>query len=175
VSRSTRRRILPVAAALLLACWMISTALAGESLAPVPGKPMAPDFSLVDLEGRTHRLGDYLGHVLIVNFWATWCPPCRDEMPSLNIAWERLRGAGVEVLAINVGEDEDSVFTFTATYPVGFPLLLDSDASVVERWPVLGLPTTFVVDKQGRLIYRAVGARAWDDPEILALIRQLAE
>ena len=175
MSRSMFQRTLPMTVALLLACWMTSTALAGESLAPISGKPMAPDFSLVDLEGRPHRLGHYRGRVLIVNFWATWCPPCRDEIPSLHRAWEQLREADVEVLAINVGEDEDTVFTFTATYPAGFPLLLDSDAAVVERWPVLGLPTTFVVDTEGRLIYRAIGARAWDDPGILALIRQLTE
>ena len=146
----------------------------GRGLTEIPQRPLAPDFTLRDLDGNRHRLSDYRGRVVIVNFWATWCPPCRAEMPSMQRAWERLRKEGIVMLGIDVGEDEDTVFQFTADYPVEFPLLLDQDSSVIGRWPVRGLPTTFVVDPQGRLAYRAIGGREWDDPALLEQVRALA-
>ena len=147
----------------------------GKGLTELPGRPLAPEFALEDLDGVTHRLADYRGRVVIVNFWATWCPPCREEMPSMQRAWEKLESEGIVMLAVNGGEDEDTVFQFTANYPVEFPLLLDRDSKVTGEWPVRGLPTTFVVDPRGRLVYRAIGGREWDDPELLALVRALSE
>jgi peroxiredoxin len=88
-------------------------------------------------------------------------------------AWEQLKSEDIVMLGVNVGEDEDTVFTFTADYPVEFPLLLDQDSSVIDRWPVVGLPTTFVIDKEGALVYQAIGGRTWDDPQLLAPIRAL--
>jgi len=110
---------------------------------------------------------------VIVNFWATWCPPCREEMPSMQRAWEQLQAEGVMMLAVNVGESADTVFQFTANYPVDFPLLLDLDSSVLGQWPVQGLPATFVVDSEGRIAYRAIGGREWDDPQLLAPVLKL--
>ena len=159
---------------------LFATALAvyahqpGEGLTPITGKPSAPDFHLNDADGNTHRLSDYRERVVIVNFWATWCPPCRAEMPSMQRAWEQLQAEGIMMLAINVGEDEDTIFQFTASYPVDFPLLMDLDSKVTGAWPVRGLPTTFVVDTQGRLVYRAIGGREWDDPDLLKAVRALA-
>ena len=89
-------------------------------------------------------------------------------------AWEQLHKEGIEMLAINVGEDEDSIFIFTADYPVEFPLLLDPDSKATKQWPVIGLPSTFVVDGEGRIVYQAIGGREWDAPELLAPIRQLS-
>ncbi len=77
------------------------------------------------------------------------------------------------MLGINVGEDEDTIFEFTASYPVDFPLPLDRDSAVTGQWPVRGLPTTFVVDPAGRLVYQAIGSREWDDPALLARVRAL--
>lgn len=164
--------------------WLLLLALAPivpPSLAQQPGKgltaladrPEAPEFELMDIDGGTHRLSDYRGKVLIVNFWATWCPPCREEMPSMQRAWGQLEQDGILMLAVNVGEDEDTIFQFTANYPVEFPLLMDRDSSVVGAWPVRGLPTTFVVDPEGRLAYRAIGGREWDDPQLLESVRGL--
>jgi len=148
-------------------------AQAGRGLTPVTDLPTAPDFKLSDVEGNVHRLADYRGKVVIINFWATWCPPCRAEMPSMQRAWEKLEKEGIVMLAINVGQNEDAVFRFTADYPVEFPLLLDQDSSVTGNYPVKGLPTTFIVDPQGRIAYRAVGGREWDDDELLAPVRAL--
>ncbi len=148
---------------------------AGKGLAQMPGRPLATDFVLTDLDGKQHRLSDYRGQVVIINFWATWCPPCRAEMPSMQRAWEQLKKAGIVMLGIDVGEDEDTIFQFTANYPVEFPLLMDLDSKVIDQWPVLGLPTTFVVDTEGRIAYRAIGGREWDEPELLALVRALKQ
>jgi len=133
----------------------------------------APEFSLQDLDGNIVKLSDFRGKPLIVNFWATWCPPCRKEMPSMERAWQIIKDQGIAMVAINVGEDEDTVFTFTADYPLSFPLLLDTTGSVTQRWPVVGLPTTFIVNPEGKIVYRAIGEREWDMPELLNVIRQL--
>ncbi len=111
---------------------------------------------------------------MIVNFWATWCPPCRDELPALQRVWEELREDGLVVLGVNVGEDAELIFFFTADYPVDFPLLLDQDATAIDTWPVRGIPTTFVIDPDGRIAYRAIGARDFDHPDILERLRALA-
>ena len=148
--------------------------LPGRGLTPLADKPLAAEFELNDIDGRLHRLSDYRGQVVIINFWATWCPPCRAEMPSMQRAWEILKPKGIIMLGIDVGEDEDTIFTFTANYPVEFPLLMDQDSSTISDWPVRGLPTTFIVDPQGRIIYRAIGGREWDEPGLLAAIEALA-
>jgi thiol-disulfide isomerase/thioredoxin len=166
-------RFLLMSLALVLLIQPLHAQTPGKGLTPLPDKPQAPDFVLSDMDGREYRLRAFRGKVLIVNFWATWCPPCRAEMPSMQRAWEQLKREGILLLAINVGEDRDAVFRFGADYPVDFPLLLDSDAKVAEAWPMQGLPTTFVVDPQGRLVYRAIGAREWDDPQLLSPVRAL--
>jgi peroxiredoxin len=168
--RTMRAAQLPII--LLLLCGMAS---ADQTLAPVPGRPPAPDFILPDTAGKLHRLSDYRGRPVIINFWATWCPPCREEIPSMNRAWRRLREEGVVMLAINVGEDEDTIFVFTADYPAEFPLLLDRSGEVIGQWPVKGLPTSYVIAPDGTLAYRAIGGREWDDEKLLELIRRLKE
>jgi peroxiredoxin len=145
-----------------------------QTLTPIEPRPPAPDFELADIDGNRYKLSDLRGKVVIVNFWATWCPPCRQEMPSMQRAWEQLREERILMLAINVGEDEDSVFMFTADTPIEFPLLLDPDGKATKQWPVIGLPSTFAVDREGRIAYQAIGGREWDDPKLLNPIRALA-
>jgi len=148
---------------------------ADQTLTPVPGNTPAPDFSLQDTDGNLHRLSEYRGRPVIINFWATWCPPCREEIPSMNRAWHVLREEGVAMLAINVGEDEDTIFVFTADYPADFPLLLDRSGDIIGQWPVKGLPTTYVIAPDGSIAYRAIGGREWDDDDLLDVIRKLKE
>jgi len=144
-----------------------------NELHPVMGHPQAEDFKLADINEEVHRLSDYRGKVVILNFWATWCPPCRFELPSMERLWQLLQKEGVVMLAINVGENADTIFTFTSDYPVTFPLLMDRDSKVTEKYPVLGIPTSFVIDPQGRIIYRAVGTREWDDKKLIKKILEL--
>ena len=146
---------------------------AGEGLTPLPEPVPAPAFTLSGLDGRSHALADYAGRVVIVNFWASWCPPCRAEMPSLNRASAALQGKGVTMLAINAGEDRAAVAAFVGDHPIAFPVLLDSDGEAGTRWAVKGLPTTFVIDRAGRIVYRAIGDREWDDPGLLEQILSL--
>lgn len=144
-----------------------------EPLHRVPDKPPAPEFSLKDMDDKVHQLSAYRGRVVIVNFWATWCPPCRFELPSMDKAYQILKQQDVVMLAINVGEDTDTIFSFTADYPVSFPLLLDKDAAVIKQYPVIGLPTSYIINPQGQLVYRVIGTRDWTDPILLKTILNL--
>ena len=88
-------------------------------------------------------------------------------------AWQQVKDQDIMILGINVGEDADTIFEFTGSYPLSFPLLMDRDGTVVKSYPVMGLPTTYVVSPEGKVTYRAVGSREWDDPQLLDLLRQM--
>jgi peroxiredoxin len=143
-----------------------------QTLQPLAKPFVAPDFTLRDDDGNTHRLSDYRGKVVVLNFWATWCPPCRYEMPSMERAHKKVQGENIVLLAVNVGESEDKVFEFTGQYPVSFQLLLDTDGTVIRKYPVIGLPTTFVIDPRGVVTHRAIGGREWDDEQLLGQLRK---
>ena len=169
-------RLFSMSLLLTLAISISSSAIAASNihtLTRVPGNPDAPEFKLEDQDGNFLKMSDYKGKVVVVNFWATWCPPCRKEMPSMQRAWEILQKEDIMMLAINVGEDSDQIFSFTAEYPVEFPLIMDSDSSVVKQWKVRGLPTTYIVNPAGQIVYQAIGDREWDAEEILKQIRKL--
>ena len=148
---------------------------AADNLTRITGDVPAPDFTLQDTNGKTHRLSDYRGKPVIINFWTTWCPPCREELPSMNRAWHQLEHEDIAMLAINMGEDEDTIFIFSADYPTDFPILMDQSGEVIEQWPVKGLPTTYVVAPDGTIAYRAIGSREWDAMELLDSVRALKE
>lgn len=136
---------------------------------------VAPPFSLHDLDGRLHRLSDFTGKVLVVNFWASWCVPCREELPSMNRAAKKLLQEPVTWLAVNVGEDRQAVAAFLTDFPIDFRVLLDSSGQVSQSWQVTGMPTTFVVDRQQRVTRKIVGKREWDDGKHLRLLRELID
>lgn len=144
-------------------------------LQTVPGMPAAPAFSLSDIDGDTRTLDEFKGRVVVANFWATWCPPCRAEIPSMQRAWETLKPQGAQMLALHVGGDADQIWAFLAEFNVTFPVLIDRSGAVARAWQTIGLPTTYVVDPSGRKSLRAIGERAWDHPDIVAQILALKE
>jgi len=149
---------------------------AQQQTLPALAKPFpAPGFTLQGEDGKTYRLSDYRGKVVVVNFWATWCPPCRFEMPSLERAWSTLKDKDVVVLAINVGESADVIFEFTGQSPMSFPLPMDLDGAVIKQYPVTGLPTTYVINPDGMVTHRAVGSREWDDPQLINALLKLRQ
>jgi peroxiredoxin len=158
----------------LLLILFAGTASAARLLSLVDARPEAPPFSLMDTHGKTVSLNDFRGKVLVINFWATWCPSCRKEMPALNRGAAWLKKYDIELIAINVGEKKNRVTDYLEKEPVDFPILLDLDTEVSTRWDAMRLPITYVVDQEGRIVYRALGSREWDQPELLVPIRALA-
>ncbi|MCG8487760.1 MAG: TlpA family protein disulfide reductase [Chromatiales bacterium] len=138
-------------------------------VAPIPALP----FRLANLDGEYKQLRDYRGRVVVVNFWASWCTPCRAELPSMNRAWNRLKSTGMAMLAINLGEDREAVSAFLHDYPIDFEVLMDERGRISQRWRVKALPTTLVLNKRGQIIYRVVGEREWDQPALIELIESI--
>ena len=161
--------------ALVLLLAIASPTWAANPLVASTQPRSAPEFELIDTQGDKHTLAAYQGKVLIVNFWATWCPPCIKEMPSLQRAADALRADGVQVLGINVGESKEDIESFMDITPVDFPLLLDENMEQGPLWSLRGLPTTLIVDSKGNIIYTVLGEREWDDPVIVDQIRTLAQ
>jgi len=155
--------------------WMSFTAHAEGSLKPYSPRIEAPTFNLQDTNGQRYRLADFAGKILVVNFWATWCPPCRKEMPSMQRMWRALQADGVELVAIDFGDEKDVVAEFAAEATIEFPLLLDKKGAVLQDFKAIGLPTTYVIDRNGKLAYVATGEREWDAEKILTTLRKLAQ
>ena len=149
-----------------------SLATAGGSIQVLEGSPPAAELALPDTNGRERRLGDLRGKVVLVNFWATWCVPCRTEMPAMERLYQQFRGHGLEILAVHVGPGGAEMGRFLAEVPLSFPVLVDADLDL-EGWPLKGLPTTFVVDRSGRRTHAALGALAWDSPAMRVFLQDI--
>lgn len=145
---------------------------AAKELKPWAGGP-TPRLALPDLDGRRHDLADYRGRVVLVNFWATWCPPCVKEMPSMQRLKERLAGKPFTILAVDMGESEAQVREFLKEVKVNFTILLDKDGAVLKDWKVRAFPTSYLVDAEGRIRYGLFGAKEWDDDDAVAKITAL--
>ena len=151
----------------------IFTAAAGD-LKDLPQKP-APALVLPALAGGKVDLAQFRGKVVLVNFWATWCPPCRKEMPSMNRLADKLAGRPFAILGVDAGEDAATVRAFLDKVPVNFPILMDEEGTTLKSWQAFVFPTSYVVDKQGRLRMGLVGSIEWDAPEVVARIEALLQ
>jgi len=146
---------------------------AGGELLHYDQETTPPTLSLPDLAGRQHRLQDYRGQVVLVNFWATWCPPCLAEMPSMQRLSDTLAGRPFEILAVNTEETKSKVWKFRKLLDISFPTLLDSSGDVTRAWQIEVFPTSYLIDSSGRIRYVSYGALEWDDAGVLGLIETL--
>ena len=132
-----------------------------------------PPLVLKDLNGRTHDLKQYRGKVVLINFWATWCPPCRAEMPSMQRLKTKMAGKPFVILAVDMGETEAEVSAYIRQIKTDFTVLLDKDGRALKAWKVFAFPTSYIVDVQGNIRYGLYGASEWDAADKVEKITQL--
>lgn len=169
-------------AALILSCLALSGLAMGQTgrwmqalqiEAPKERQP-APAFALPNLAGEKRRLETYKGNLIILNFWATWCQPCRAEMPALEALWREYRDRGLTVIGVNVDRGgAGSVRTMAESLGITFPVLLDPDGKVRNRYRVFAFPQTYLIGRDGKFLGRALGERKWDSEAGHQLIRHL--
>ena len=136
----------------------VFTDCSGESTSDLSIGSKAPDFELYDLDGDVHKLSEYKGSPVFLNFWATWCGPCRGEMPHLEDVYEEWKDDGLTFFAVNIGESSTDVISFLDYFGFTMPVLLDSAKTVSRRYGVSGIPTTYFIDEDGIIQNKVVGA-----------------
>ena len=140
---------------------------------PMPAADMAPEINVIDMNGEKRTLEDLKGKFVLVNFWATWCNPCKVEMPLLENLHQTLKSDKFTVLGLHVGPGPENIEEFKKLMPISFPIYVDMELEV--NWGVPGLPTTFLLNPEGRLIYRAVGKREFASDDMINFIRNQIE
>jgi peroxiredoxin len=136
----------------------------------------APDFTFAGLDGKMVSLSDYRGHIILVNVWATWCPPCVDEMPSMERLYNELKGENFEILAVSIDAlGTKAVAPFMKKYNLSFPALMDSGGTIKTLYQTTGVPESFIVNQEGILINKIIGPRDWAAPEIIGFFRDLLQ
>ena len=131
------------------------------------------DFTLSTVEGESYTLSALQGKVVFLNFWATWCGPCREEMPSMEALYQRFKDQGLEILAVNIMEGPDEVLDFMHIFNLSFPAPLDKDGNLAAAYGIRGIPTSFLINREGKIVMRLVGTLDWDTPEIHAAFESL--
>jgi len=141
--------------------------------APVQVKEgsIAPEFSLKDLHGVKQHLPR--GQVVLLNFWATWCPPCRREMPSMVTLHQKLKGHGLKIVAVSVDQSLDDLSGFVREYNIPFEVLHDTSSDISHRYGVFRYPETFLIDRAGKVRYHLIGAVDWTEPKVMNVIQSM--
>jgi peroxiredoxin len=141
---------------------------------PLEAGRLAPNFTLPGLDGKMVSLSDYKGHVVLVNIWATWCPPCVDEMPSMEKLYRKLKNENFEILAVSIDAlGEKVVAPFMKKYNLNFPVLMDPDGTIKTLYQTTGVPESFIINKDGILVEKIIGPRNWTAPEVVRYFRDL--
>lgn len=163
------KRVLAVVLLLVIS----SLAVAGVAkLKPFKANQKTPALVLKDLKGNTHDLSQYENQVVLVQFWATYCTPCRTEMPSMNRLQKKLQGKPFKILAVDMGEEKAEVMAFVKQVKPEFTILLDPDGTSIQQWKVFAAPANFIIGKDGKIKYTLYGGVEWDSKEIVdALIK----
>lgn len=155
-----------------ISCLFLLTSAQAQDLKPWKGGP-TPPLALNDLNGKPHKLEDYRGKVVMVQFWATYCPPCLKEMPSMVRLESRLAGKPFVILAVNMGETKNEILDFQKKVNMDFTVLMDKDGEALSAWKVFVAPSSFLLDTQGNTRYTLQGGAEWDAPEYVAKISEL--
>lgn len=134
---------------------------------------IAPDFTFSDQTGKQQRLSDLRGKVVLVNFWATWCPPCREEMPSLEALQKKIDQHDLVILALSIDDSWEPINKFMKQNEFTVPVYADFDKKISSRFGTFKYPETYLVDKEGRVAYKVVGAADWTSSEMLKFINVL--
>ena len=135
----------------------------------------APGFSLADMDGEAFTLESTRGKWVFLHFWASWCGPCKEEMPSIQRMTETFNDDNLEIVLVNTAEDEDTIFSFLGEIGMDMSSLMDTDGLVTEKYKPRGLPTTILIDPNGNVQYQAIGGREWHRPEYIEFLRKLAD
>lgn len=157
----------------LLIC--LSTLSQAGELKAFNGKATPPALILQDLHGKTHNLDDYKGKIVLVQFWATYCGPCREEMPTMNRMIKKMGDVPFEILAIDMGESRAEVEQFVSEVKPEFSILLDEEGESITAWQVFAVPSNFIIDPQGKIRYTLFGGVNWDDETLISKIKALAK
>jgi peroxiredoxin len=135
-----------------------------------------PNFAFPDMNGKQISLSDHRGKVVLVNVWATWCPPCRQEMPSMQRLYEKFKGKNFEILAVSIdSEGREAVAPFMRKLHLTFPALLDPGETIIPLYGITGVPESFIVDKDGILVEKVVGPINWATPEVFSLFKYIIQ
>lgn len=140
---------------------------------PVQGDLPSIEFSLFNLEGIKKSLSDYKGKVVFLNFWATWCGPCRSEMPAMENVYKDLKDDGFVILAVDLNEDRNTVQAFVDDLGLTFPILLDQTGEVGGAYEARSIPTTYLIGRDGNILGRAIGVRPWEEDSYISLLQEI--
>jgi peroxiredoxin len=172
--------VLVVLIALFIAGLFITERPSGTTGTPtaareIAGGERAPEFNLKTLGGGSVDLADFRGKVVMVHFWATWCPPCVEEIPTLDKLFHNLTGKDFALLAVSEDDDGAAVASFLQKNKLSLPVLMDAGSEVARQYGTYKLPETYIVDRQGVVQYKAIGPRDWTDPANIQILQKLIE
>ncbi len=174
---AVRRRLIVILGGLAILVFAFGMVwLQSSKYEPLVVGMTAPNFSLPDLQGKTQRLTDYRGKVVFLNFWATWCKPCKEEMPSMQVLWDNLKNQDFMMLAVSMDRvtTTKDIPSFVETLKLSFPILTDSWGQTDKRYKLMGVPETYIIDQNGVLREKVIGPRDWTRREsIETIVRML--
>ncbi len=165
--RNRTMQMMKYLAGALTAALLASTVVAGVNDAP------APDFTLKSASGKNLKLSEHRGEVVLINFWASWCGPCRQEMPLLSELHDKYKALGFTVLGVNVEQDSAAAKKLLKEMPVTFPVLFDNDSTVSKQYDVIAMPSTVLVDRDGNMRYLHKGYKPGEEAIYLEMVRSL--
>jgi len=175
---AVRRRLIVILGGLAILVFAFGMVwLQSSKYEPLVVGMTAPNFSLPDLQGKTQRLTDYRGKVVFLNFWATWCKPCKEEMPSMQMLWDNLKNQDFMMLAVSMDRvtTTKDIPSFVETLKLSFPILTDSWGQTDKRYKLMGVPETYIIDQNGVLREKVIGPRDWTRRESIETIVQMLQ